>query len=147
RREYPCKLLFADSQPMDEERLRRFFERLGSTRFELKTFSGMIPAGVFVPAAEVNDARRQFFEELDEQLKKQYAETIRSALRTVTAEPREPVNVDALPPTKFSALVDRPDYIASLPVEHLDEVVLDIAEGTKDSVLDAYEDYGDKLRI
>jgi putative protease len=147
RREYPCKLLFADSQPMDEDRLRRFFERLGSTRFELKTFSGMIPAGVFVPAAEVNEARRQFFEALDETLKSTLKDTVREATGVVTAEPAKPIDIDALPPTRFSALVDKPEYIAALPLEHLDEVVLDVAEGTKDAVLDAYEDYGDKLRI
>ncbi|MCA8916035.1 MAG: U32 family peptidase [Planctomycetes bacterium] len=147
RREYPCKLLFADSQPMDEERLRRFFERLGSTRYELKTFSGMIPAGVFVPAAEVNEARRQFFEALEETLEEAHQQNIRAAVEEITSEPERPIDTDALPPTRFSALVDRPEYIASLPLEHLDEVVLDVAEGTKDSVLDAYEDYGDKLRI
>lgn len=147
RREYPCKLLFADSQPMDEDRLQRFFERLGSTRFELKTFSGMIPAGVFVPAAEVNEARRQFFEELDEALKETREKRLAEAVEIVCGEPERPVNVDALPPTRFSAMVDKPEYIASLPLEHLDEVVLDVAEGTKESILDAYEDYGDKLRI
>jgi putative protease len=147
RREYPCKLLFADSQPMDETRLRGFFERLGSTRFELKTFSGMIPAGVFVPAAEVNEARRKFFEALDEHLTVALKETVREGVAVVMAEPVAPIDTDALPPTRFSALVDKPEYIASLPLEHLDEVVLDVAEGTKDSVLDAYEDHGDKLRI
>jgi len=147
RREYPCKLLFADSQPMDEDKLRGFFERLGSTRFELKTFSGMIPAGVFVPAAEVNEARRQFFEALDEHLNNALRETVREATAQVTAAPTRPVDTDALPPTRFSALVDRPEYIAALPIEHLDEIVLDVAEGTKDAVLDAYEEYGAKLRI
>lgn len=147
RREYPCKLLFADSQPMDEDRLRSFFERVGSTRFELKTFSGMIPAGVFVPAAEVNEARRQFFEALEESLEQAHRRNISAALEAITAEPAAPVNTDALPPTRFDALVDKPEYIAALPLEHLDEVVLDIAEGTKDAVLDAYEEYGDKLRI
>ena len=91
RREYPCKLLFADSQPMDEERLQRFFERLGSTRFELKTFSGMIPAGVFVPAAEVNEARRQFFEELDEALKQAHDKRVEEAIEIGRASCRERV--------------------------------------------------------
>lgn len=147
RREYPCKLLFADSQPMDEDRLQRFFERLGSTRFELKTFSGMIPAGVFVPAAEVNEARRQFFEALDDALKQAHDKRVQEAVEIVCGEPERPVNTDALPPTRFSVLVDKPEYIEALPLEHLDEVVLDIAEGTKDAVLDAYEEYGDRLRI
>src|SRR5690606_3592472 len=68
-------------------------------------------------------------------------------LEVITAEPAAPVNTDALPPTRFAALVDKPEYIAALPLEHLDEVVLDIAEGTKDDVLDAFEQYGDKLRV
>ena len=147
RREYPCKLLFADSQPMDEVKLRSFFERLGSTRFEMRTFSGMIPAGVFVPAAEVNEARRQFFEALDAALKSQLQLNVAAALKAVSGEPGQPVNTDTLPPTRFTALVDKVEYLQSLPLEHLHEAVLDVAEGTKESVLDAYEEHGDKLRI
>lgn len=147
RREYPCKLLFAENQPMDEERLRRFFERLGSTRFELKTFSGLIPAGVFVPAAEVNEARRRFFEELDKAFDDARREVREEALDAITAEPSRSVDTDKLPPTRFSAMVDRAEYIAGLPLEHLHEVCLDIARDTKDEILDAWEDHGNKLRI
>ncbi len=147
RREYPCKLLFADSQPLDEERLRAFFERLGSTRFELASFNGVIPAGVFIPAAEVNDARRQFFDELEAALNRARDEALSAARAVVSGPPANPVNTDALPPTRFDVMVDRAEYLEHLPLEHLDEVVLDIAHGTKDSVLEAWRRHGAKLRI
>lgn len=147
RREYPCKLLFADRQPLDEDRLREFFDRLGSTRFELRNFNAVIPAGVFIPAAEVNEARRLFFEDLDGVVLAARVKNQQDATAAVTAEPRQPIDQNALPPTRFAALVDRAEYIAALPLEHLHEVVLDIAHGTKDSVLDAWEEHGDKLRI
>lgn len=145
RREYPCKLLFADSQPLTEERLREYFERLGSTRFELKSFSAVIPAGVFIPAGEVNEARRQFFLELEEALTQARAKAEQAALAEIAAEPAEPAA--EAPPTRFSALVDRPEYIAALPLDHLDEVVLDIGHGTRESVLEAFECHRDKLRV
>lgn len=148
RREYPCKLLFADSQPLTEERLREFFERLGSTRFELKSFSAVIPAGVFIPAGEVNEARRQFFVELDEALVVARKKTVAAAVAELAAEPAEPqlAGADA-PPTRFSAMVDRAEYLEALPVEHLDELVLDIGQGTRESVLDAFDRFGPKLRV
>ncbi|MBX3460492.1 MAG: U32 family peptidase [Planctomycetes bacterium] len=147
RREYPCKLLFADRQPLDEDRLREFFDRLGSTRFELRNFNAVIPAGVFIPAAEVNEARRQFFDDLDAAVLAARESNIDVAINAISAEPETPVNTDALPPTRFAVMVDRVEYIKALPLEHLHEVVLDIGHGTKESVLDAYEEHGDKLRI
>ncbi|MCL4731613.1 MAG: U32 family peptidase [Planctomycetes bacterium] len=146
RREYPCKLLFADSQPLTEERLREFFERLGSTRFELKSFSAVIPAGVFIPAGEVNEARRQFFVELDEALAASRRKVATAALADVSAEPAAKTATEA-PPTKFSVMVDRAEYIDALPLEHLDEVVLDVGHGTREGVLEAFDRHGPKLRI
>jgi len=148
RREYPCKLLFADSQPLTEERLREYFERLGSTRFDLKSFSAVIPAGVFIPAGEVNEARRQFFVELDEALVAARRKQVESVLADVAAEPITPAVAPAnAPPTRFSAMVDRAEYIAALPLEHLDEIVLDIGGDTREGVLDAFEQHASKLRV
>ncbi len=146
QRSYPCKLLFADRQPLDEERLRDFFDRLGSTRFELRSFSAVIPAGVFIPAAEVNEARRQFFDDLDTAVL-QARESARQAATAAICSHPAPPTTPAAPPTRFSALVDRTEFIPALPLDQLDEVVLDIGHGTKDSVLDAWEEWGDKLRI
>lgn len=146
RREYPCKLLFADSQPLTEEKLREFFERLGSTRFELKSFSAIIPAGVFIPAAEVNEARRKFCEELDEALSAAHRKAISSALAAIAAEPRRPEH-QQVPPTRFTALIDRTAYLSALPLEHLDEVILDIGEGTREDIESAWEAQGAKLRV
>ncbi len=146
RRSYPCKLLFADRQPLDEERLKQFFDRLGSTRFELRNFSAVIPAGVFIPAAEVNEARRQFFDDFDALLLKARKDNLDTAVAAVCGEPKAGATQTA-PPVKFSALVDRPEYIPALPLDSLDEVVLDIANGTRDDILDAWEDWGDKLRV
>jgi len=147
RRQYDCKLLFADRQPLDEDRLREFFERLGSTRFELRTFNAVIPAGVFIPAAEVNEARRKFFDELDEAVVGMRKRNRDLAAATILAEPANPVALDALPPTRFSARVDQVAYIDALPLEHLDEIVLDIAHDTKENVLHAWERWGEKLRV
>jgi putative protease len=146
RRSYPCKLLFADRQPLDENRLKQFFDRLGSTRFELRNFSAVIPAGVFIPAAEVNEARRQFFDDFDALLVKARKDNLSTAVAAVCAEPKAGA-ANSAPPVKFAALVDRPEYIAALPLDSLDEVVLDVARGTRDDILDAWEDWGDKLRI
>lgn len=148
RREYPCKLLFADSQPLTEERLREYFERLGSTRFELKSFSAVIPAGVFIPAGEVNEARRQFFVELDEALAESRRKVVQAATAEIAAEPAPPAVAPAdAPPTRFSAMVDRAEYIDALPLDHLDEIVLDVGHGTRESVLEAFEKHGARLRV
>jgi U32 family peptidase len=147
RREYPCKLLFADRQPLDEDRLQTFFERLGSTRFELRNFSAVIPAGVFIPAAEVNESRRRFLEELDKAVLGMRERNRKVAADVVLSEPENPVKLDALPPTRFSAVVDKVEYMQSLPLEHLDEVTLDIADGSKESVLDTWEAHSEKLRV
>ncbi len=148
RRQYPCKLLFADSQPLTEERLGEYFERLGSTRFELRSFNAVIPAGVFVPAGEVNEARRLYFLDLEAALRTQRDKSVQTTLQAVAAEPAKPAvdRADA-PPTRFSVLVDRAEYIAALPLDHLDEIVLDIAADTRQSVLDACEQHAAKLRI
>lgn len=143
RREYPCKLLFADRQPLDETRLRDFFDRLGSTRFALRGFSAVIPAGIFIPAAEVNEARRRFFDDLDSAILEARGRLLAEKAAVVCAEPT-PV---ARPAPGFTALVDRAEYIAALPLDKLEEVVLNIAHGTREDVLNAWEDYGDKLRI
>jgi U32 family peptidase len=145
RREYPCKLLFADRHPLDEERLRGFFERLGNTRFELRTFGAIIPAGVFIPAAEVNESRRRYFETLDQEVRNMRSRNRELAVEAVMRAPRRS---DAPPPPRsFSALVDRTEYLEALPMERLEEVTLDVANGTLESVMTAWEQWGDKLRI
>jgi U32 family peptidase len=145
RREYPCKLLFANRQPLDEKRLQGFFDRIGSTRFELRSFNAVIPAGVFVPAAQVNDARRRFFEDLDAAVLEARKMSRRKATEDICAEPA--TNKAPAGATSMSALVDRAEYIKALPLDALDEVVLDLANGTKDQLLDAWEDWGPKLRF
>lgn len=144
KRDYPCKLLFADSQPLTEDRLKGFFERLGSTRFELKSFNAVVPAGVFIPAAEINEARRQFFDELATALSENRSARVASVRsEVIPASPPQGKPASA----SFSALVDRPEYVDALPLESLDEVVLDIAEGTREAVLQAFRKHGAKLRV
>lgn len=143
RREYPCKLLFADRQPLDEERLREFFDRIGSTRFELRGFSAVIPAGIFIPAAEVNDARRGFFEDLEAAVKEARTATLAEKTSTICAVPQRA----SVPPPRFSVLVDHAAYISALPMDRLDEVILNIGHGTREEVLDAFEDHGERIRF
>jgi U32 family peptidase len=145
RREYPCKLLFADRHPLDEERLQSFFERLGNTRFELRSFGAVIPGGVFIPAAEVNESRRRFFEALDQAVRNLRSKNRELAVESIVRAPRR--DTQAAGPTRFSALVDRAEYLEHLPMDELEEVTLDIANGTKESVLQAFERWGDKLRV
>ncbi|MCC6466612.1 MAG: U32 family peptidase [Planctomycetes bacterium] len=146
RREYPCKLLFADSQPLNEDKLREFFERLGSTRFELKSFSAVIPAGVFIPAAEVNEARRKYFEDLEEALVALRRKAVGDAVAALASEPKRPEH-QQVPPTRFTAMVDRAEYLAALPLEHLDEVILDIGDCTREALEAAWEAQGTRLRV
>ncbi|MHC4841275.1 MAG: peptidase U32 family protein [Planctomycetota bacterium] len=141
---FPCKLLFADKQPLDEERLKSFFERLGRTRFTLKSFSAIVPAGVFIPAGEINDARREFFTELDKVVsaaRELHIEVARKAI----CEPPEPA--ENHPPTRFSATVDRMSHLEALPMEHFEEVAIDVANITQKELLEIYEKYGDQARF
>lgn len=145
-REYPVKLLFADSQPMDEARLREFFERLGSTRFALGKFSAAVPAGVFTPAGEVNEARRQFFAAFDETVSvariRKLAD-VRAALATPTQQGTGRVKHKP----RFAALVDRVAYLEHLPLEQLDEVFVDIANDRPEALVEALGRHGQRLRV
>lgn len=145
-KEYPVKLLFADSQPMDEKKLREFFERLGSTRFTLGKFSAAIPAGVFTPAGEINEARRQFFAAFDEAVSinriKKLAD-VRSAITTFSHEGTGRVKHKP----KFAAYVDRVEYLEHLPLDQLDEAFVEIANDRPEALLEAFKKYENKLRI
>ncbi|MCF6228434.1 MAG: U32 family peptidase, partial [Planctomycetes bacterium] len=155
---YPCKLLFADKQPLDEERLPKFFDRIGSTRFTMKSFSAIVPAGVFIPAGEINDARREFFAEFDTRVSESLKAPIEAA-RTEICTLKKPDSESKFndvgdkqsdienPPTRFTATVDRISHLDALPMDHFEEVGIDVANVTQDALLDAFEKYGHKVRF
>ncbi|MDC1141566.1 DUF3656 domain-containing protein [Planctomycetota bacterium] len=141
---YPCKLLFADKQPLDETRLQTFFERLGRTRFNLKSFSAIVPAGVFIPAGEINDARREFFAGLDKIVTEAREAHIEVANEAIC---RPPEPAENHPPTRFTAMVDRVSHLQALPLEHFEEVTIDIANVPQKDLLSIFEEHGDKARF
>lgn len=145
-REYPVKLLFADSQPMNENRLREFFERLGSTRFTLGKFSAAVPAGVFTPAGEINEARRQFFAAFDEAVSVNRIKKLADVRSAITTFSHEGTGRHKHKP-KFAAYVDRVEYLEHLPLEQLDEVFVEIANDRPETLLQAFKKHENKLRI
>ncbi len=145
-REYPVKLLFADSQPMDEKKLREFFERLGSTRFTLGKFSAAIPAGVFTPAGEINEARRQFFAAFDEAVSVNRIKKLADVRAAITTFSHEGTGRHKHKP-KFAAYVDRVEYLEHLPLDQLDEVFVEIANDRPEALLQAFKKHENKLRL
>ena len=145
-REYATKLLFADSQPMNEARLREFFERLGSTRFSLGKFSAAVPAGVFTPAGEINEARRQFFAAFDEAVSVHRIKKLMD-VRAALATPSQNGTGRHKHKPKFAVLVDRAEYLEHLPLDQIDEAFVDISNDRPEVLLAAFAKFGQRLRI
>jgi hypothetical protein len=122
QRSYPCKLLFADTQPVTEERLREHFEHQGAHPFRLASFRTALPAGVFVPASQVNEARRLFFAELEGALQAAARRRVQKVLSILSAGPSS----SAPKVARISARVKDASWLESLPWNALEEAVLEV---------------------
>lgn len=145
-REYPAKLLFAASQPMTEERLGDFFNRTGASRFELRNFSGIIPAGVFVPAGEINDARRRFLAEMEDTVNNARKAAVQDAAKDVSPELPETSKATGAQ-RRFRVLVADPSLVEALPLDHIAEVTLLGDPNQCDDIIQVLAALGDKARV
>ena len=57
----------AENAPTTKEQLERSLSKFGNTFYYMKSFSGKIPDGIFIPVSDMNGARRRLCESLGKQ--------------------------------------------------------------------------------
>jgi len=119
---YPITITKSKTQGFNKELALKYFSRLGDTPFELTDILLSVPESTYIPPKELNQIRRDFFEELDKKM--QLEQQTKILTETKLKYPNIGIEIKN---SRFSIKIDNPSYIETI-VSYADRLIIELSD-------------------